>query len=99
MAKITHNYCLLGGLQCSAPASKSKSANIVLAVLGAHMWAKWSHNPCHLGGPLSRDKLKDGSKTLTILVAQGWAKWRCNPTVYGVPHVKKEQFPLFSTTW
>ena len=50
-AKWLHNPCCFEGPKCSAWGSKSKSANITLAMLGADVWAKWLHNPCRLGGP------------------------------------------------
>ena len=39
---------------------QNQNGYITLAVLGTHMWAKWLHNPGHLGGLQSRDEIRSG---------------------------------------
>ena len=48
-------------------------------VFATHMWAKWLHNPCSLGGPQCGEKIRSGHTTPTVLGAYMWAKWLHDP--------------------
>ena len=52
----------------------------------AHMWAKWLHHPCRLGGP-QRSTWPTGTTMRNGYLAHMWAKWLHHPCRLGVPNV------------
>ena len=48
----------------------------------AHKWARWLHNPCHLGGPQ-----RFRAREVESQVAHKWTRWLHNPCRLGGPHL------------
>ena len=66
---------------------ENQSGHSSFAVLGAHLWAKWEHNPNRLGVPQCGKEINVATQPLLSWGPTGAHNGFITPTVLGVPNL------------